>query len=483
MSYEFSAYSPKNKSSEASNKSSVKRYSPYENVDERKVIFGTDINKSLVPEDTVKKGDYHIAFTNNNGESFGMNMDLLSKHLLLLGGIGCGKTNTFNFIVESLLSKMSDDDVVFIFDTKGDFKRKFYQSNNPRHIIIGNDSQYDQISKSWNIFDELRDSNGNFSKESELTAKEISLQLFKGRESESQPFFAQASSDLVSKVLIHLMRKAVRERTTSQLHTADFVSFVKGANQRNYFDMTEDPHNKDFVSTQLYFGKPSEKMSAQALGVFGYINAMVNDLFIGVFAERRVSGNVSMRELVRRKEKRVVFVEYDLSVGETLGPMYRILFDLALKEALGGRSSNRGNTYFVIDEFKLLPDLMHIDDALNFGRSLGVKVLAGLQSIDQLYQIYGEERGKVIASGFMNSFCFQTLDLDSRKFISERFGETYVSLSFKALGNPINIQREGHVVEDWDILNLSIGEAFINLFGYKPFQFQFSDFEKPHRIL
>ena len=69
MSYEFSAYSPKNKSSEASNKSSVKRYSPYENVDERKVIFGTDINKSLVPEDTVKKGDYHIAFTNNNGES------------------------------------------------------------------------------------------------------------------------------------------------------------------------------------------------------------------------------------------------------------------------------------------------------------------------------------------------------------------------------------------------------------------------------
>ena len=224
-------------------------------------------------------------------------------------------------------------------------------------------------------------------------------------------------------------------------------------------------------------------MTAQALGIFGYINSMVNDLFIGIFAERSWAGSFSMRRIVREKGKRIIFVEYDLSVGETLGPMYRLMFDLALKEALGGRETDRGNTYLIIDEFKLLPDLMHIDDALNFGRSLGVKVCAGLQSINQLYDIYGEDRGKVLAAGFMNSFCFQTFDLDSRKFIMERFGEKYENLSLHSRSVPISAQRQGYVVEDWDILRLDVGQAYINLVGYDPFFFHFTDFDDPHPAL
>ena len=189
------------------------------------------------------------------------------------------------------------------------------------------------------------------------------------------------------------------------------------------------------------------------------------------------------RKFFDEKGKRIVFVEYDMSVGETLGPMYRLMFDLALKEALGGRRSKRGNTYLIIDEFKLLPDLMNIDDALNFGRSLGVKVCAGLQSINQLYDIYGEDRGKVLAAGFMNSFCFQTWDLDSRKFIMSRFGETYEELIYHTPTRTVPSQRSGHVVEDWDILKLEVGQAFINLVGYEPFKFHFSNFDEPHRTL
>ena len=49
-------------------------------------------------------------------------------------------------------------------------------------------------------------------------------------------------------------------------------------------------------------------------------------------------------------------MEYDISVGETLTPVYRLLIDQALKEALG-RSEKAGNVYFIADEFKLLPKL------------------------------------------------------------------------------------------------------------------------------
>ena len=481
MDYDFSVHIPENTRPTALTASSKEN----ETSDvERTVLYGTDMRRTRPPRETaLPDSGYQVTFRDVHGNAFGMDESLLSKHLLLLGGIGCGKTNVFNFIIESLQRRLTDNDVMLIFDTKGDFKNKFYSQRNPDHWLIGNDPKYKNISRNWNIFDEMKEPDGHFGKESELVAKEIAKQLFKGRESSTQPFFSQAAADLVSKVMIHLMREATKNHMENELNTDKLVNFLQTADIRKYYDMTMNPENPDFASAQLYFGRPDERMTAQALGIFGYINSMVNDLFIGIFAERSWAGSFSMRRIVREKGKRIIFVEYDLSVGETLGPMYRLMFDLALKEALGGRETDRGNTYLIIDEFKLLPDLMHIDDALNFGRSLGVKVCAGLQSINQLYDIYGEDRGKVLAAGFMNSFCFQTFDLDSRKFIMERFGEKYENLSLHSRSVPISAQRQGYVVEDWDILRLDVGQAYINLVGYDPFFFHFTDFDDPHPAL
>ncbi len=260
---------------------------------------------------------------------------------------------------------------------------------------------------------------------------------------------------------------------TEELTTSDFVNFVKKATAVDYHKMLYQ--YEDFRSATTYLGvtRDGNMLGNQGLGGIAEINSMVNDMFSGPFAEDYGNGNISMRELVRQKQGKTVFVEYDLSVGMTLAPIYRILFDLALKETLGGRKERRGNTYFIIDEASLLPNLVHLQDALNFGRSLGVKVVAGLQSITQFYDAYGEEKGKVIAAGFMNSFCFQTWDLESRNFISERFGANYQNLSNYYDGKPIILQREGNVVEDWDILDLEVGEAFVNLTQKRGVRFKY----------
>lgn len=447
----------------------------------RTVLYGTDIRRSIIPGDTLRN-PYLLAFSDPQNRLFAMSPDMLSKHLLILGGIGSGKTNTFNFIIESLLARMTRDDVMIIFDTKGDFYKRFYQRNSSLFCLIGNDVHYESITQSWNIFDELRDADGRFSKRSEYTAKEIANQLFEGRESDAQPFFTQAAADLVAKAMIHLCRKAVREGTDRQLTTRHLVTFLKTATHQTYYDMATDPHNPDFAGAVTYFGEPGQRLTPQALGVFGNINSMVNDMFIGVFADDSPNGSISMRSLVRNKGAKIVFIEYDLATGETLGPMYRIIYDLALKEALGGRD-HRGNTYMITDEWKLLPNLMHFDDALNFGRSLGIKLICGLQSIRQLYDIYGEDRATAMLSGFMNCFCFQAEDYDTRRFVVDRFGQTYDNLSFRSGTENINTQRDGHTVEDWDVLDLDIGCAFVKLNRHDPFVFRFSDYDKPHRVL
>ena len=144
-----------------------------------------------------------------------------------------------------------------------------------------------------------------------------------------------------------------------------------------------------------------------------------------------------------------------------------------------GRTAGKGNVYLFCDEFKLLPYLQHIDDAVNFGRSLGVKVFAGLQSITQLYEIYGVHRGQNIAAGFSSTYAFRANDPVTRKYISDLFGGNIVLEQFLTMGNQaFEDKRVGKVVEDWELNSLSVGEAIVGLPFSNPFKFKFANYRK-----
>ena len=117
-----------------------------------------------------------------------------------------------------------------------------------------------------------------------------------------------------------------------------------------------------------------------------------------------------------------------------------------------------------------------MDDAVNFGRSLGVKYMIGIQNVEQVFHNYGESRAKSLLSGFLTSVVFRVNDPSSKQFVQELFGknrkkEVYMSA---VQGRGITEQvRDAYVVEDWNISNLGIGQAIIGFPGYPPFVFQF----------
>ena len=157
-----------------------------------------------------------------------------------------------------------------------------------------------------------------------------------------------------------------------------------------------------------------------------------------------------------------------------LSPIYSLLFDLAIKEALC-RSKSEGNVYFVVDEFKLLPNLQHIDDAVNFGRSLGIKFMIGIQNTDQIIEAYNENMAKNIFSGFLNQFAFKVSDYSTRNYVKERAGENRKCTTMKTTSVQESIEK-ANVVEDWDIANLKLGEAIVMLNSAEPFIFGFKEF-------
>lgn len=433
------------------------------------IIFGSSVLQNGVP--FVENGVIRFPGKSYVGDThFDLDESLLSKHILLLGGSGCGKTNAFNFLIEDLRRQMTQDDVAIIFDTKGEFYDMFRK---PGDYVIGNSARFRKISSTWNIFDEIL-ADGWDEVNLNMNAREISAALFHDRGSSTQPFFCNAARDIFRCMLIHFVRTARKHPAeyTKRLNNKDLLKAFQAFRTEDYIRIFE--HYPDMRSMISYFGTGQ---SNQGLGVFGELNSMISEYFVGILAEHDPTKSISMRQAVRAKGGKVIFVEYDLAVGETLSPVYRLLIDQALKEALS-RAEKSGQVYVIADEFKLLPKLQHIDDALNFGRGLGVRVTAGIQSIDQLYDIYGKDKGSVLASGFGSIFAFHTNDGSSRDYISKRFGSNIMAYEYNDTyrNAVVGQERDGNTVEEWDQMNLGVGQAVIGLGNNPPFLFQFDEY-------
>ena len=383
--------------------------------------------------------------------------NLLSRHMVLLGGIGTGKTNTFNQIIGQLRHTMTQDDIMIIFDTKGDFYNTFYR---PGDIVISNDQSATGPNGTdyWNIFNEIE-----HDEHMEENIVEIAKSLFHQKlEKTNQPFFPNAAKDLFSAILTHFTRNPQLETNNATLR-----AFLDGSPTAEIREMLKQHNDLKAMVSYIF-----DDRSPQTQGVISELQQLSREIFLGNFKK---PGTLSMRNIVRNKGGKFVFIEYDLGIGNMLSPIYSLLFDLAIKEALC-RKKSEGNVYFITDEFSLIPNLQHVDDAVNFGRSLGVKFMIGIQNIDQVYENYGENRARSLLSGFLTSICFRVNDGKSKEYIRELHGvnrkkEIYMA-SVQGRGIVESV-RDANVVEDWDITRLGIGQAIIGFPGMPPFVFQF----------
>ena len=429
-----------------------------------RLLYGSSVSQNQPPGENVRekiklKGAYA-----GKPSAFTLDMDTLSKHTMLIGGTGCGKTTLFYHFVSQLKNSMTNDDVMIIFDSKGDFHTQFF--NKARDLVIGNSKQYSSESEYWNIYKEVL-ADGWEDRDYIINTQEVCKSFFEERtKNTTNAFFPNAARDLLAAIIVTFIREGKKDPNVRKefFYNHKLKEFLDQSDTQMIMDLLDD--SPDAKAVMSYISGDN----GQSQGVLSEMYSIIREILIGVFAEK---GAFSMREFVRKKGNRTLFIEYDLSIGSMLTPVYRLMFDLALKEALG-RNKAQGNVYLICDEFKLLPHLQHIDDGVNFGRSLGVKVFAGVQSIEQLYEIYGPSRGRNIAAGFSSVYAFRSNDTATRDYISGLFGKNIVLERYKRLDNQIiEEKRNGQTVEDWDLNSLKVGEAIVGLPFSQPFRFHF----------
>jgi type IV secretory pathway TraG/TraD family ATPase VirD4 len=422
--------------------------------------------------------------SNGKKVSFGIDDDILSKHTLLVGGTGCGKSNLFYHFVKQLKANMNSNDIMIVFDSKGDFYDRFKPT--PRKdVVLGNSSKYRGHTERWNVFREVL-ADGWDDSDIVINTQEICKAFFEERTSNnnSNPFFPNAARDVLALLMISLVRSGDYANSTDKNDYCSLMlnnEVLKAILDEYTVPMILEETCVKFSDMTRILTYIGGKGSKQAEGVLAELYSVVNDIFRGVFAER---GTFSMRKFVRNKGGRTLYIEYDLSTGSVLAPIYTLLFDLALKEALGRTTGTAGNVYLIVDELKLLPRLQHMDDGINFGRSLGVKILAGLQSIEQLYADYDEADAKNIIAGFSSIYAFRANDPKTREYTRDLFGENLTVERYQGTDRLLidAAPRTGHTVEDWDLRKLRTGEAIVGLAGKadndppEPFKIQFDLF-------
>lgn len=383
--------------------------------------------------------------------------DILSKHLLIVGGIGSGKTNLFKHIMKSLSSAMTQSDVMVVFDTKGEYLKEFYQHGD---IIIANDDSIFPPRYNidyWNIFEEvfidLRNLKDN--------VNEISKTLFyEQSQNTTNPFFPNAAKDVFFAYVLASARKHLADNEivvdNSQLGAFFHQMDVEALN--DLFEQYPDLKSiKNYISNR----------GQQTQGVLSEVTRLVRDIFTGNFEK---TGNLSIRQAIRAKGSKRIFIEYDLGIGNVLSPIYRLLIDLAIKESLC-RDKSAGNVYFVLDEFRLLPHLQHIDDGINFGRSQGAKFVIGMQNIQQINEAYGNNIAGSILSGLSTKFVFRVNDYVTREYVKNLFGKNRYVESFYSQDRTKGLIEEivdGNVAEDWIINKLPTGVCIYKTIGCEP---------------
>ncbi len=140
------------------------------------VAEGAEIKNDTVCR--LNSGEFEIP--SNVNKSLFLSKEILSKHCLMLGSIGSGKSNLMFHVVKKIREHMTEDDCIIFFDSKGDYLERFCSSQD---AIIGNSEwvrgndisgiHLEQI-RYWNVFSDLNTSSSLWE-----MIREVSTSLFK----------------------------------------------------------------------------------------------------------------------------------------------------------------------------------------------------------------------------------------------------------------------------------------------------------------
>ena len=295
------------------------------------------------------------------------------KHFLACGAIGSGKTTTIDLFLQSFARRFHRErkqpEQLIIFDAKGDTIPKLAALGYPpedENVWIIN--PYDARSAIWNVAEAV---------ESPLMARHFAALLVPEEPASTTPYFWTASRQLVYATILALGRIAGNDWSLRDLLCA------LSSRERITAITALHPRAKELTSAVLNDGVNSHGVISSLATKIGALE-QVAALWHTAPRKRKFS----ISEFLKRPG--VLILGNDPVLRESLWPINAMLLKSLGKEILRGPEVQEPKHWFVLDEFPAMEKADSIHELLSQGRSKGASVLIGLQGIDRLKELYGD---------------------------------------------------------------------------------------------
>lgn len=334
-------------------------------------------------------------------------------HQIVVGTTGSGKTQLIKRFLNPLLDRK---DKIFLYDSKGDYVDEYLDPT--QSILI---SPFYREGVAWDAANDIA---------TEPQAVQFCNSLIPIPLEKKDSEWPEAARQLVIGGLLKVMAEKPGEWTFEDLFALVSSKEKLVAACRSY-----RPEALNVVGADI-----GDKQTA---GIFMSIATATSNLKYLAAAWKNSTKKVSIRRWVSTQEekKRMLIVKghesyrfldkmlvahiSDLLI-ETVLSLPDINSSKTVKTRRKGPNGNINRSIWIVnDEFGDMPKIPRLKTALEKGRSKGLKVLLGMQSIYQIKASYGKEY-EVILDNIGTWFIGLTVGRDTARYFAESFGEKRV---------------------------------------------------------
>jgi hypothetical protein len=350
-----------------------------------------------------------------------------TTHLLYVGSTGSGKTVSQRMLYQTTLAPTIGQHLshrCLAFDPKGDLHRILFGMGIPRNCVRTL-NPFDTRSSVWDMAADVTD---------EATAFEVSG-IFIPEAQEQQPFFRYASRDIFTGVT---NSKILSYQKTGNRWTLSDVLYPLFKKDNDLLKATLAKHEETEDRLQYFKNKETADNIISTLRAmlrpFQTIAALWDEAEREGERERTRLGLesnprlVSLEAWARDTRGEILILGNSQKLQNSLRLVNQVIFKRASQILLSLPELQKGmarRTWICLDEVRALQHLEGLQDLLTQGRSKGICVVLGFQSIEGMRDksVWGEQIAHELTGQCRNKAFFGVGDEATAKWIAGNFGE------------------------------------------------------------
>jgi type IV conjugative transfer system coupling protein TraD len=363
-----------------------------------------------------------------------------TRHILISGGTGSGKTNCFHTLLPQIRRKGQR---AIIVDTSGEFVSKYFREG--KDFLL---NPFDKRGVQWQPWCECQDS---------FDYKTLAQSFIPSSHNEEENFWRKSAQEVFSSIL---EMKSVERKISEVIKLLLYLPLPQ------LYKALQNTKAASFLDTT------SERTS-------GSIRAVAASFLECLELFEDTETPFSIRDWVQKGTgDSWLFLSSTIGQRASVTPLISAWFSTAMRSLLQMEPNIDRRLWFIADELPSLNRLKDLETCLVESRKFGGCAMLALQSPAQLEMVYGRELTRIIIGNCATRIAFAEQDPEIAARISKTFGEKEIrefqeSISYGAheMRDGVNLSSHSKVspvVSATEIQSLDTHQAFVKVPGNFP---------------